>query len=275
MRNYLLALSIIVPLSCAPEAAPAPVAPPPPTPMLPGPPPPASSMPAAPVASAAPTATAAPAPSPNDPLVVGPNIYKFVFENDHVRVLEVGFKPGDSIKMHSHPDHLVYVISGGKLKITPTEGAAKDFDLKAGQAVFLNAQSHAAENIGKTPIKLVVVELKPGATAAPAPAGKDPIKAGPNIYKSIFENDHVRVLKVTFVKGSKIAMHAHPDHVAYVLMPGKLRITAGQNPPQEFDLKEGQAMYLPAQEHSAENAGDTKIEALIVELKGSGAAKAK
>jgi quercetin dioxygenase-like cupin family protein len=275
MRNFLLILPILIPLSCGPEAVPAPAAPPP-TPVQPGPPAPVSSAPAAPVASAAPTATvaAAPAPSPTDPLVVGPNIYKSVFENDHVRVLDVGFKPGDSIKMHSHPDHLVYVVSGGKLKITPGEGAAKDFDLKAGQALFLAAQSHAAENVGKTPIKLVVFELKPGATAAPAPQGKDPIKAGPGIYKPVFENEHVRVMKVTFDKSAKIAMHTHPDHVVYVLMPGKLRITAGKNPAQDFDLKEGQAMFLGAQEHSAENAGSTKIEVLVVELK-SGAAKGK
>src|ERR1700690_1010039 len=192
MRNYLLALSILFPLGCGPEAVPAPAAPPP-TLVQPGPPAPVSSAPAAPVASAAPAATvaAAPAPSATDPIVVGPNIYKSVFENDHVRVLDVGFKPGESIKMHSHPDPVVEVISGGNPKITPAEGAAKDFDLKSGQAIFLAAQSHAAENIGKTPIKLVVVELKPGATAAPAPLGKDPLKAGPNIYKSVFENDHV------------------------------------------------------------------------------------
>ena len=52
---------------------------------------------------------------------VAKNVYKFIMENERVRVLDVLFKPNDKAAMHSHPDHLVYVLKGGKLKLTSSE----------------------------------------------------------------------------------------------------------------------------------------------------------
>ena len=80
-------------------------------------------------------------------------------ENDRVRVLDVMFKPGDKEALHSHPDHVICVLEGGKMKIT-SSGKATVMEMKSGQAMFLKAQSHEAENIGKTKVNLLVVELK-------------------------------------------------------------------------------------------------------------------
>ena len=76
-----------------------------------------------------------------------------------MRVLKVTFKQGATAKMHHHPQHMVYVLKGGKLKLT-SEGKSQDLDLKEGSAVFLDAQNHEATNIGKSVIDLLVVELK-------------------------------------------------------------------------------------------------------------------
>ena len=84
---------------------------------------------------------------------------KPIMENDRVRVLGVLFKPNDKAAMHSHPDHVVYVLKGGKLKLT-SSGKTDVLDLKTGQAMFFKAQSHEAENTGKTDVDLLVVELK-------------------------------------------------------------------------------------------------------------------
>lgn len=94
-----------------------------------------------------------------DPMKVAKNVYKFIMENDRVRVLEASFKPGDKAIMHDHPDHLVYVLSDGKINLK-SSGKTDLLDLKKGQAVFLKAQSHEAENTGKTDLHLLVVELK-------------------------------------------------------------------------------------------------------------------
>ncbi len=95
-----------------------------------------------------------------DPLKVGSNIYKLVLENDQARLLEITFKPGDSIGIHSHPDHFVYIMSGGKLKISVVGGETQVLDLKKGQGVFIPAQSHSAVNVGDTEINGLVVEIK-------------------------------------------------------------------------------------------------------------------
>jgi quercetin dioxygenase-like cupin family protein len=95
-----------------------------------------------------------------DPIKVGPNIYKKLLENDRIRMLEVTFAPGDSIAFHSHPDHAVYVVTGGILRVTTSDGKTMTADLKAGDPIWFPAVTHAAMNIGTTSLKLVVVELK-------------------------------------------------------------------------------------------------------------------
>ena len=95
-----------------------------------------------------------------DPIKVGPSIYKKILENDRVRMLEVTFAPGDSIAFHSHPDHAVYTVTGGTLRVTTSDGKTMVADLKAGDPIWFSAVTHAAKNIGTTALKLLVVELK-------------------------------------------------------------------------------------------------------------------
>jgi beta-alanine degradation protein BauB len=94
-----------------------------------------------------------------DPLKTASNVYKLVMENERVRVLEVYLKPGDIATMHHHPDHVIYVIKGGKGKIT-SEGKSDILDMKTGQTLFLKEQDHEAENVGNTDLDMLVVELK-------------------------------------------------------------------------------------------------------------------
>jgi quercetin dioxygenase-like cupin family protein len=92
-------------------------------------------------------------------LEVAANVYKLKMENDRVRVLSATFNPGDKAVMHYHPDHVVYVMRGGKMKLT-SQGKTDLLDLKDGNAIFMNAGSHEAQNAGETTLDLLVVELK-------------------------------------------------------------------------------------------------------------------
>ncbi len=94
-----------------------------------------------------------------DPLRAASNVYKFLNENDRVRVLDVVFKPGDYAKMHHHPDHVLYALKGGDMSIT-SGGKTQELEIKPGSVLFLDAQDHEAKNIGKTTVELIVVELK-------------------------------------------------------------------------------------------------------------------
>jgi quercetin dioxygenase-like cupin family protein len=95
-----------------------------------------------------------------DPLTVGPNIYRLVLENERVRVMEARFQPGEKIGPHAHPDHVVVVTSAGKLAVTTGDGKTQEFDAKVGDTFFIAAETHSAQNIGTTEFVCVVTELK-------------------------------------------------------------------------------------------------------------------
>ncbi len=95
----------------------------------------------------------------NDPLATASNVYKLLNENDNARVFKATFKPGDTAKMHHHPDHMAYVIKGGRLRLT-SAGKTDEMNLTDGSVVFLKAQDHEATNTGNTTAELIVVEFK-------------------------------------------------------------------------------------------------------------------
>jgi len=57
-----------------------------------------------------------------DPVKASPKYYKVLLENDQVRVLEYRLKAGEKEPMHSHPAGVVYVLSGGILKVSYPDG---------------------------------------------------------------------------------------------------------------------------------------------------------
>jgi quercetin dioxygenase-like cupin family protein len=95
-----------------------------------------------------------------DPLVVNAATIKLRLENSRVRVLEATLKPGDKEKTHSHPAYVIYVIEGGRVRTHGTDGTATEADFKTGDVIYREAVTHWAENIGKTTIRLELVELK-------------------------------------------------------------------------------------------------------------------
>jgi quercetin dioxygenase-like cupin family protein len=95
-----------------------------------------------------------------DPTLVAGDVYNKVMENDRARVFDVHFKPGQKAVMHGHPDHIVYVLSDYTLNLTAPDGSSQVVPLKAGQAFWMEAGPHAAQNIGKTEGHALVIELK-------------------------------------------------------------------------------------------------------------------
>ncbi len=97
----------------------------------------------------------------SDVLKVAANAYELLMENEKVRVLTIRLKPGEKAPMHNHPsDHVVYVINDAKFKLTFPDGNTSEFDLNAGQTLWLEAGSHAAKNIGNTNGYNLIVEIK-------------------------------------------------------------------------------------------------------------------
>jgi hypothetical protein len=89
-----------------------------------------------------------------------PKVVKTKFENDHVRVLEFTSDPGDKEGLHFHPAFVVYVLHGGTLRITTPDGKSDDVEFKEGDIRYREPVTHITENIGKTQLRAIFVELK-------------------------------------------------------------------------------------------------------------------
>jgi beta-alanine degradation protein BauB len=106
----------------------------------------------------------------HDPAVTDPDLYKVVFENDRVRVLEYRDRPGDQTHPHRHPDSVMLTLGSFRRRLLH-DGRQVDVELPAGEVRWLDAQEHAGRNIGDTGSHSIFVELKepaPGGGAGPS-----------------------------------------------------------------------------------------------------------
>jgi beta-alanine degradation protein BauB len=105
----------------------------------------------------------------NDPVATDPDLYRVVFENDRVRVLEYRDGPGDATHLHSHPDSVMVPLANFSRVIT-ADGIERAVELRTGQARWLDAQQHQGSNVGETDSHALFIELKqsPGHTADPS-----------------------------------------------------------------------------------------------------------
>src|SRR5215212_1921111 len=76
-----------------------------------------------------------------DAVSVAPDRYTVAKDSAGIRVLQVNYKPGDSSAMHSHPDNVLYVVEGGKTEFTMQDGSKHVYELKAGDAMVLPAET--------------------------------------------------------------------------------------------------------------------------------------
>jgi hypothetical protein len=104
-----------------------------------------------------------------DPVETDPELYRVLFENARVRVLEYTDSPGDRTHPHSHPDSVMVTLGDFSRRLW-TGDREVELDLSAFQARWLDAQEHSGMNIGETPSHSIFVELKEPRTAPTAGA---------------------------------------------------------------------------------------------------------
>ncbi len=97
------------------------------------------------------------------------------FENDRVIVWEFQLEPGESSGLHTHTrDYLFHIIDGLSQRVTDAEGrsigeatlepGSTQWVTVDGDELIMNGErlpaTHAATNIGTTPIREILVEFK-------------------------------------------------------------------------------------------------------------------
>lgn len=219
---------------------------------------------------------------------------KLLLECPRARVYDVVFKPGQQVPPHDHPDHVLYALSDGKLKITHTDGKFELLELKAGQAKFMKADSHGGENVGDREMHLLAMrvcdpnESDAGAgekdkSAAAKPADKekkvgeqkkpvggddlDPAKVAADSTKVLLDTPQIRMLEITLKPGQKQKMHRHPGMVVYGLTGSKLHFTLPDGKSSDVELPQGVAVWRDPITHTVENSGDKESRILHFEVK--------
>ncbi len=95
----------------------------------------------------------------------------------------------------------------------------------------------------------------------------DPVNVDSNHYSVEFENDRVRVLRISYGPGETSQMHAHPASVGVCLTDLEGRFTFPDGSTEKIQAKADEAAWFEAIEHLPENLSDQPLEMILIELK--------
>jgi quercetin dioxygenase-like cupin family protein len=118
------------------------------------------------------------------------------------------------------------------------------------------------KHVGRAVVASSIAALVIGAAVA-----QDPIVVDAKHYKVTFENEQVRVLKITYGPKEKSVMHEHPNAVAVFLTDGQIKFQLADGKVVDATVKAGESMFTPGGKHLPENIGDKAFEVVLVELK--------
>ena len=99
-------------------------------------------------------------PARTDPASTDPDKYKVLLDNDRVRVLSYEDLPGARTREHRHPAFVVYAAAPFKRRLTLGDGRVLTREFKAGDVIYSNGETHLGENVGDTPTRVIMVEIK-------------------------------------------------------------------------------------------------------------------
>ena len=200
-----------------------------------------------------------------DPVKVAGEQYKVISENDSIRVLDVTMAPGAKAAMHSHPDLEVVVLEGGAAKWTFADGKSRQSgpEMTRGAILPMKAEAHSVENLGKTPIHVVLIEFKK--PAPEAAKGRSPSLPGP--YKQVADDAHARTFELTASPGGEVPEHTHGDHVLISLSDATAEVTDKSGKKETMSFKKDTAQVGGPVTHSGLNSGKTPLSLIVVEVK--------
>jgi len=97
---------------------------------------------------------------------------------------------------------------------------------------------------------------------------QDWVATGGAPKKVLLDNAQVRVVELSLAPGQKEPVHTHPANFAYVLTPGKVRVSYVGGETAEMQTKAGQVIWSdPEGPHTLENLSKRAVRAVVVELK--------
>ena len=211
-----------------------------------------------------------------DPLVVLPQAYKRVLENDWVRVIRVHYAPHEKLAMHSHPElavAYVYLNDGGPVIFTHDYGALTRPPTTAGSFRLYRGvkEIHEVENPNDAPSDFLRVEFKTrplNATTLKGRFHREPNPDGQGFEKVQFNNEQLRVTRYVVSPGKRAEVSTATEPALLIaLTTGQLKALCGASA-EEIPLELGLARWLPRGSGSTfENVGGAAVEFLRFDLK--------
>ena len=98
---------------------------------------------------------------PADAVTVSPQLYTVKLDNPRVRVLEYSLAPGQVEPMHSHGSFVVRFLGDARIRATTPDGQSTESAVARGDVGWRDPFAHTVQNVGKTPVEAVLVEVKP------------------------------------------------------------------------------------------------------------------
>ena len=207
-----------------------------------------------------------------------PWAYKLQFENEWVRVIAVHYEPHEKLPPHAHtkwPCVYVYLNDSGPVifrhkdwehpELTRPATKAGSFRVSPTSAVN---EVHEVDNPNDTPSDFLRVEFKTepiGRTALQGRYYREPSPAGENYSKVQFENEQLRVTRLSCAPRKRLEVAASASEPALLvsLSVARLRTKSGAN-----KTTLGQTIWLTSgQRDGVENLGDAPMEWLRFDLK--------
>ena len=102
--------------------------------------------------------------------------------------------------------------------------------------------------------------------AVPAFA-QDPVAVDPDHYAVEFEDDQIRVLRITYGPGESSVMHEHPAGYVVLLTAGEFMMHPAEGEGEVVAWDAGESNATEATVHAPENVADYAFEGLLIEFK--------
>jgi quercetin dioxygenase-like cupin family protein len=115
--------------------------------------------------------------------------------------------------------------------------------------------------------RLPLVTLITSMFAAIPALAQDPVAIDAKHHKIEFENEQLRVLRITFAPGEAAPMHEHPCAIAVGVQDGALVFTYADGSTRDAVLKQAQVTVAKPTKHQVENKSGKPVEVILVEMK--------
>ena len=210
-----------------------------------------------------------------DPLAIDRQHYHLDIENQWVRAFREQMAPHATMPMHQHPapGAVIVFLTDRHNRLIAPDGTSRDLRNHAGDVMWSTPSTHRSENLNDAPFEAVQIEPRRPAEGAPPSAPPDKLDAAttdPQHYHVEFENEYVRVLRVTIGPHEKLRLHTHPPTGAVLvqLTAQNLRLTLADGTSRLSKYAAGKVRWVePGAAHQDENLSDAPLKFIRVELK--------